>query len=97
MSRAVASGKVGVRACPSGLTAGTYSIVASSSSMSLSACFSISLSSRGNDSVVNERIPSREAKETSPTAGASLRRRKGSGVPSLTGRGSGLRPSRPAG
>lgn len=61
MSRAVASGKVGVRACPSGLMAGTYSMVASSSSsMSLSACFSISLLG-GKDLVVNRRIPSREA------------------------------------
>lgn len=44
MSRAVASGKVGVRACPSGLMAGTYSMGASSSSsISLSACRMISL------------------------------------------------------
>lgn len=44
MSRAVARGNVGVRACPSGLMAGTYSMGASSSSsMSLSACRMISL------------------------------------------------------
>lgn len=54
MSRVVASGNVGVRACPSGLMAGTYSIVALSSSMSLSACFSISLSG-GKDSLVSQR------------------------------------------